>query len=161
MAGRALDGDWVIIGGSVLPLVGAEGRVTVDIDIAGPADAGQDQTLALMDIAERLGLPVEAINQAGAFFLRRIEGWEREIVLVHEGPRARIHRPSVTLFVLLKIGRMSESDLADCVDLARWAGRPGERPDVPRLIEAIGRAVDESPGAARRARLGTLASRLR
>jgi hypothetical protein len=156
MAGRTLSGDWVVIGGCVLPLIGLEHRVTVDIDIAGPEKAGQDQTLALMGIAEKLGLPIEAINQAGAYFLRRIKGWERDLVVVHEGPKARILRPNVTLFILLKVSRMSESDLSDCTEFLRLAGTLGEKPDRRRILEAIRRARRKSETEPVRERLEAL-----
>lgn len=157
LAGRRLRGDWVVMGGGVLPLLGIEHRVTVDVDVAGPADAGQDQTLELMRIAEELGLPVEAINQAGAFFLHRIGGWREDLVTVHEGPTATIHRPNVTLFLLLKISRLSESDLADCTELLRWAARHGEEPDAPRIRSAIESALDDCTSPSRQARLESLA----
>jgi hypothetical protein len=134
MAGDRLKGDWVIIGGTVLPLVGVHHRVTVDIDIVGPPDAGQEQTLVLMEICESLGLPVEAVNQAGAFFLRRIEGWERDLV-----------RPNTTLFILLKLPRLTESDLADCLELLKVARARKEVPDVSRLTKAIANALKKGP----------------
>lgn len=86
LAAERLKGDWVVIGGCVLPLLGVEHRTTVDIDVAGPRDADADQVFILMEIAEELGLPVEAINQAGAFFLRRIEGWPDHVVVVRRVP---------------------------------------------------------------------------
>ncbi|MBW2263451.1 MAG: hypothetical protein JRG91_15910 [Deltaproteobacteria bacterium] len=160
LAGQRLSGDWVVMGGGVLPLLGIEHRVTVDVDIAGPESAGQEQTLALMHIAEELGLPVEAINQAGAFFLHRIEGWREELVTVHEGPGATIHRPNVTLFMLLKIPRLSEADLSDCLEMLRWASRGGEEPDTRRILSAIERALDDCASQPRHVRLESLADAL-
>ena len=143
LAGDRLTGDWVVMGGIVLPLLGVEHRVTVDIDLAGPADATNAETFALMEIAERLGLAPESINQAGAHFLHRVRGWQDDLVLLHQGRRARLHRPGVTLFVLLKLSRLSESDLADCRaghlgevlmgDLGRTAHFAGQH-------DAVGRA---------------------
>lgn len=137
LASDRLRGDWVLMGGAVLPLLGIEQRVTFDIDVAGPRDAGADQLLALMEIAERLGLPVEAVNQAGAYFLQRIDGWEERLVPVHEGKLARFFRPDVTLFWLLKIARLTESDLADCLALLVYARGHGEQPDARRLKREI------------------------
>ena len=137
LAGDRLAGDWVVMGGIVLPLLGIEHRVTYDIDIAGPDTAGNDQTYALMEIAESLGLPVETINQAGAFFLRRIAGWRKALMPLHRGKRATIHRPNVTLYLLLKIDRMTESDLADCLALLDFTRTRDESPDVQRILQAV------------------------
>jgi hypothetical protein len=65
-AGDVLSGDWLIVGGSVLSILGIETRVTYDIDISPPANATQADTILLMDIAKELGLPVEAINTAAS-----------------------------------------------------------------------------------------------
>lgn len=116
-AGDRLTGDWVIIGGSVLALVGAQYRVTNDIDLAGPEEATQKDNLLLMEIAEELGFPVETINQAGAFFLSKIPQWKKMIVLHHKGKKAAFYRPNATLYVLLKMPRLTESDLTDCLKL--------------------------------------------
>jgi len=43
--------DWVILGGAVLPLLGADHRRTVDIDVAGPEEATNEDTIALMERA--------------------------------------------------------------------------------------------------------------
>ena len=75
LASQRLRGDWVVLGGAVLPLLGVEQRITLDIDIAGPETATNRETLELMNIADELDLPVESINQAAAFFLHRIPGW--------------------------------------------------------------------------------------
>lgn len=56
LAAERLEGAWVIMGGAVLPLVGVEHRVTLDIDVAGPDTADMAQTLALMEIAVEIGL---------------------------------------------------------------------------------------------------------
>jgi hypothetical protein len=156
IAADELSGDWVVLGGSVLLLLGAGRRVTLDIDVAGPPGSRQEQTLKLMRIAEGLGLPVEAINQAAAYFLHRIEGWQERLVLVHEGSTARIHRPDVTLFVLLKAGRMTESDLADCIRFIEWSGEHGDEPDVPVLVRAIDEALTDCESSGRRERLARL-----
>lgn len=137
LAGDKLTGDWVIVGGSVLPMLGVDHRSTVDIDIAGPDDADMAQTLALMEIADSLGLPVEAINQAASYFLRRIDGWEQHLVPLHRGSSARLFRPDPTLFLLLKIPRLSESDLADCLAFLDYAAQHGETIDRPRVAQAI------------------------
>lgn len=156
MAGDRLEGDWVIIGGIVLALLGIRHRVTLDIDIVGPAEATQEQTLALMEIAEKLGLPVEAINQVGAFFLRRIPGWETLLVRLHEGKSAVIHRPQVTLYILLKLRRFTETDLVDCLEFLRFARKAGEKPDKRRIRKAVRDLLRKNPPAEKRRRLDAL-----
>lgn len=137
LAADELRGDWVIIGGTVLPLLGIMHRTTVDIEIAGPEDTGQEQIVVLMEIAERLGLPVEAINQAGAYFLRKIDGWETMLEILRKGKKAIVYRPDVTLFILLKLQRLTESDLSDCLEFLRFAAKQNEPLDLERVGEAI------------------------
>jgi len=115
LAGDRLSGDWIVIGGTALMLKGRQYRVTNDIDVVGPKESTQSDLLILMEIAQNLGLPVEAINQAGAFFLYRIKNWQKKLILVHEGKTAKFYRPNAILYLLLKIQRLSETDLQDCL----------------------------------------------
>jgi hypothetical protein len=157
LAADSLQGDWVVMGGAVLPLLGVETRVTWDIDVAGPPEARMDQALLLMEIAEELGLPVEAINQAGAYFLHRVDGWRESLVKVRVGKSGTILRPDATLFVLLKIDRLTESDLADCTAMLDAARRLGETVRSDRLAAAIEAALEGGDLAGeRRARLEAL-----
>ena len=71
-AAARLRGDWVLLDGAVLPLLGLEIRVTLDIDVAGPDGATQADVVTLLEIAVECGLPPEAVNTAGAFFLRAL-----------------------------------------------------------------------------------------
>lgn len=137
LAGERLKGDWILIGGTVLPALGVNHRVTTDIDLVGLNNPAQDQTLALMSLAEELGLPVESINQAGAFFLKKISGFQDRMILIHRGKTAAIFRPDATLFLLLKIARMSESDLADCLQWIKRMKSEKEKIDVSLIQKAI------------------------
>ena len=137
LAGERLTGDWVIIGGCVLPLLGIEHRVTVDLDVAGPDEADMRQSLVLMEIAEELGLTAEAINQAGAHFLRLVDDWRDHLVEVHRGTGATLHVPDATLFLLLKLRRLTESDLSDCRVMLERARTRGEPVDAVRLRAAV------------------------
>ena len=157
LAGDRLEGDWVIMGGIVLSLLGIEHRITNDIDIAGPEDSGNEGLFSLMSIAEQLGLAVETINQAGAYFLHRIDGWQDETILLHKGKSASIHRPSATLFLLLKLGRMTESDLDDCTEFLRFAKERDEPVDVARITKEIRKAMrDRKTSEPKRDRLDQL-----
>lgn len=156
IAGDRLTGDWVLMGGTVLTVVGITHRVTLDIALAGPEGATNAETLALMEIAQSLGLAPETINQAGALFLRRVPGWQDDLVLLHRGATAAIHPPGVTLLVLLKLGRLGEADLADCQAMIAWGRRHGEPADTRRLEAAIARELVRRPPPGKRARLDAL-----
>jgi hypothetical protein len=115
-----LQGDWVVIGGTVLPLVGVEYRTTVDIDMIPMHDKGNESMLALMELADAIGLPVEAINSAGLFFLKKIPDWKKRLVLQAESKKCRIYRPNFDLYLELKISRFSESDESDIDAYLKW-----------------------------------------
>jgi len=121
IAVEKLEGEWVIIGGTVLPILKIDHRVTVDIDIVAKGQRTNAQDSLLMQIAEDIGLPIEVINQAGHYFLHKIKNWENQLVLVDEGRKAKIYRPNATLFLLLKMKRLTESDLADCLQMLKYA----------------------------------------
>ncbi len=156
LAADRLEGAWVIIGGAALPLMGAGHRPTVDIDVAGPADATLAQTMVLLEIAEELSLPVESINQAGAFFLRKIEDWGEHLITVRKGQSATILRPDITLFVLLKLNRFTETDLRDCLEVLNLVGKRGNEVERDRLIVAVNALLQQHPSPNRLARLSKL-----
>jgi len=141
IAGDRLGGDWVILGGSVLPLVDLEIRVTTDIDIAGPDSTNQTDLLMLMEIADELGLGPEAINQAGAYFLRKIRYWEKSLVLIHKGKKSSFSRPNINLFVSLKIQRFSEADFDDCKAMIEYAKKIGEKIETKKLKSLVEDAI--------------------
>ncbi|MGK5085192.1 hypothetical protein WDW37_18035, partial [Bdellovibrionota bacterium FG-1] len=122
LAGDRLEGGWVLLGGTLLPYLGIEYRVTTDIDLAGLGTKEQSQTLELMRIAEDLGLPVESINQAAAYFLMKQQPFDHHLILLHRGKKAEIWRPDLFLFLTLKIGRLTESDLTDCLEMVKREG---------------------------------------
>jgi len=101
---QQLDGEWLLIGGAAAAAWFSFARTTEDVALVGLAGTS-DQRFALMNLASTAGLPVEAVNSAGDFFVRRIDGWRDELVVLMRGPRATIYRPSATLFLLLKIER--------------------------------------------------------
>lgn len=160
LAGERLKGDWVVIGGCVLPLLGVRYRVTADIDIAGPDGAGMDQVLVLMEIAEEVGLSVAAINQAGAHFLRRVEGWAEHLLPILRGTTATIHVPDATLYLLLKLGRLTETDLLDCERMLELT-RHSQSPFQPERVRGtIRKALQAGPPAERKKRLERLLGQL-
>ena len=114
-AGDTLTGDWVLIGATLLPLLGISQRTTTDIDLIGMTPDQNQQTLDLMMIAEQLGMPIESINQAAAYFLFKIPNFKDHLVLLHRGKTSTLYRPDLYLFLALKINRLSETDLDDCL----------------------------------------------
>jgi hypothetical protein len=152
-AADVVDGDWVVIGGAVLPLLGEGTRPTLDVDLIPVGEASQSEIIALMEIAEDLGLPVETVNQAGAYFLRKISDYEDHLVLLHEGKTARIYRPDPTLYVMTKVGRLMESDLEDCLTFLRFARERGEEVDEERLRKRLRDELQQEPFRGRKERL--------
>ncbi len=124
IAGEKMNGEWVVIGGTVLPMLGVDHRATIDIDFVSKSK--KEETLKLMTIAEELGLSVETINQAGAFFLYQIPNFEKNLLLLHNGPAAQIYRPNLWLYIQLKIKRLSDSDVIDCVEYIKYSKRNDE-----------------------------------
>jgi hypothetical protein len=127
-----LDGDWLLVGGAFCALWLNERRQTEDIDIIGMRGEHAER-MAVMSFCAAHGLPVEIVNSAADFFVRRIVHWQAEVEPWRSGKRGRILRPSPTLFLLLKIGRLSEQDLEDCLALLQKA----DRLDHHRVLAAI------------------------
>jgi hypothetical protein len=159
-AADTVTGDWIVLGGTVLPLLEAGYRTTLDIDLIPLGDAPQSQILILMGIAERHGLPVETINQAAGYFLRRVPRYLEHTVLLHEGSRARIYRPDPTLFVLLKLPRLSQSDLEDCLAFLRLARDTAEKMEEQVLRDAVVAELEAAGQEGRRERLERLLTAL-
>jgi len=133
-AADQLQGNWIIIGGALLHLLNCSSRPTEDIDLAGPLTATQSDTLKLMELAESLCVPVEAINQAGAFFLRKVPGWETKLILIQKGSAGAIFRPNLELYFALKLARLTESDTEDCISYLEYSVANKENFDVKTLI---------------------------
>ncbi len=108
-----LSGEWLLVGGTLLPAVGLQVRSTVDIDLIGLSDKERVQNLELMDLADRLGLSIESINQAAAFFLKQTEYKKSDLLILRKGRRAVIYRPSFELYLKLKSERLTEADILD------------------------------------------------
>jgi hypothetical protein len=82
-----LEGDWVIIGGSLLALVNADNRATADIDLCSVGDLDNDKRVGLMKLTEKAGLSIESINPAADFFLKQIPNWKNSIVILQHGAK--------------------------------------------------------------------------
>jgi hypothetical protein len=158
-ASEQLDGEWLLIGGAAAATWFSVARTTEDVDLVGLAGTSAER-LALMDLASRAGLPVEAVNSAADFFVRKIDGWRDELVPLVRGPRATIYRPSATLFLLLKIERLTAVDLDDCIALLDHCAATGELVDRERVLTRLA-SLAPAPDAGRRDRRGLLEESLR
>lgn len=156
-AGAQLTGEWLLVGGAASALWFDSERLTEDVDLIGLGGTPEER-MALMDLAASLGISPEVVNSAADFFVRRIPGWRDEIEVLQTGPSCTIFRPSATLFLLLKIGRLTEKDLADCLGLLAHVERVGLRLDRQRVRAAIAALPPGDP--ARAGRRATLLSRL-
>ena len=134
--GELLVGEWLLVGGALVSVWVEPRRVTEDIDLIGLTGA-PDERLALMDAVYSLGLPVEAVNSPADFFVHRISGWRDEIEVLRKYTNCVLYRPTPTLFVLLKMGRLSEQDLLDCIAVIEKARAEQLRFDERRLLDAV------------------------
>lgn len=149
-----LQGDWLLIGGALVALWFDSRRVTEDVDLIGIGGTGADR-LALLGLAVDLGLPVEALNSAADYFVSRIPGWRSDIELFRTGRAGRVFRPSPTLFLLLKLPRLSTRDLQDCLELLGRCARDGLTVDRPRVVVRLAALppANDAPLADRRRQL--------
>lgn len=108
-----------------------------------------------MDLA--VALPVEAVNSSADYFVRRIDGWRDQLVPLVQGPRAVIYRPTPTLFLLLKLARLSAIDLDDCLALIAHCRRVADPIDRARVAAALA-ALPATTDATRLARRAALAA---
>ncbi len=136
LAGQRLEGEWLLIGGGAAAAWFAPARTTEDLDLIGLGGT-QAERFALMELAASAAIPIEAVNSAADFFVRRIDGWRDELVVLHRGPRATIYRPNATLFLLLKIARLSAVDLDDCVALLQHLTGSDEVIDRDRVLDQL------------------------
>lgn len=136
-AGEKLKGRWLLVGGTLLPALGVNLRSTVDIDFIGLGKAEAEQQLELMELAESLGLPVDTVNQAAAYFLKKVGHSPEDLIELYRGTSATIYRPTVELYWKLKVGRLSESDAEDCLEYFKFCKRAGDRIDIDRLKSAL------------------------
>ena len=131
-----LEGDWLLLGGALVALWLDPDRCTEDIDLVSMGERPSDR-YQLLGIAEELGLPFEALNSAADFLVRKIPDWRQQTEPMTRGRSARIFRPTPTLFLLLKLRRLSEQDLQDCLHLLRLVGEEGLDLDRDRVLRAL------------------------
>jgi hypothetical protein len=151
IAGETLPGEWLLIGSAAAAAWFSPHRTTDDFELINIAGA-EAEMLAAMGFAAENGIPFEAMSSVEDFHLRRIDHWQRDIAVLHKGSRATIYRPNATLFILLKLRQLGDTDLADCVELI---AAKTERLDASRLLSAINAlpATDDPALETRRSRL--------
>lgn len=115
-----LEGNWVIIGGSLLAVIHAASRSTMDIDLCSIDELTNEKRISLMKLAEKAGLNIEAINPAADFFLKQIPHWRNSIVLLQSGKKGNLYRPSLELYIDLKMSRSTVTDVQDCISFLQW-----------------------------------------
>jgi len=118
LAAERLDGEWLLIGGGAAAAWFAPTRTTDDLDMIGLGGT-QAERFRLMELAVEAAIPID------------------ELVVLVRGS-ATIYRPSATLFLLLKLGRLSATDLDDCLTLIPHSAGSGEAIDRDRVLGAIG-----------------------
>jgi len=156
-AADRLEGDWLLVGGAAAAIWFDPGRTTEDIDLVPLLDS-MTARHHLLELAEHLALPVEALNSAADFFVRRIPGWERDLVQFAEGQRGRLFRPGPGLFLQLKLRRLTEVDFGDCEALLRYLQTRSETLATEPVLAALAAlpATDDPALQDRRARLALL-----
>lgn len=133
-AQKKLSGEWVLLGGTLLPFLEIDHRVTTDIDFVGLTAKEQSQNLVLMEISEELGLPVETINQAAAFYLQKIKGYKEDLEPIFKSKDLEIFRPNLKLFLKLKLSRLTEADFQDCLELLKIEKKRHDSSQLEKII---------------------------
>jgi hypothetical protein len=111
--GQDLEGQWILVGGALLLALDLSDRMTIDIDLVPVNRATNQDTLKLMDISQDLNMPPETINLSAEYFLKKIKGWEKELILLQQTKKCKIYRPSKKLFKKLKEARGTSTDMLD------------------------------------------------
>lgn len=68
---KYLRGDWILVGGSLLHVLGLSERETIDIDLIPYGEISNTDQLKIMEIAEKNGFPPEVINFSAEYFLKK------------------------------------------------------------------------------------------
>lgn len=161
---KKLKGEWVLLGGSVLPAMGAHHRDTVDIDFMPIGDLSIQDQLRLFEVSEEIGLPIEAINSAASIFLHRIKNFKSELVPLAQSKQLTIYRPSLKLLIQLKMNRLSDSDLQDCIKMASLISKEkkykNELAPAKNFLSEIQAEIQKSQLLERTERLKSLAQML-
>jgi hypothetical protein len=135
-AADTLDGERILVGGAAAAVWFAPERVTENIDLIGSHGTNAER-LRLMEVADAEGLPIEVVNSAADFFVRKIPDWNHQVVVLRQGTSAKILRPTATMYMLFKLSRLGEQDLDDCLALLAWCNDHDEVVDRARVKSAL------------------------
>jgi hypothetical protein len=155
-AGEQLSGEWILAGGVLLPALDLPIRSTVDVDLWGLGSHESSQQLELMKLSESLGLPVDTINQAGAFFLNKVGYVKDDLIILHKGSKATVFRPSVALYWRLKVQRFTETDAQDCSHYLKFCRQVKDPVDLSELRGILQAAQTDAASAEKRGRIRKL-----
>ena len=136
-----LEGDWLVIGGSLLAMIQSDSRNTVDIDLCPINEMTNELRLNLMTVAQKSGLSIESINPAADFFLKQIPNWKNAIILFMAGAKGNLYRPSFELYLKLKIERLTQTDCDDCVLYYRWNKKNNGLLDIKSIREILDQKI--------------------
>lgn len=155
-AADKVEGEWLLVGGTLLPAVGLDVRATMDIDLVSLSKRDNEGGLQLMKLADALGLSVETINQSAQFFVNQLQFTKKDLKVLKKGKKATIYRPSLELYWKLKCGRLSESDLTDCLHYLRFCEDQNELKSLAPLKTFIKKQIINSSNPAKDKRLKRL-----
>jgi hypothetical protein len=132
---QKIGGDWLLVGGALVQLEINGQRATEDIDLALISCADKSEAVLQTELfrfsMNDLQVGPETLNLAVTPFLNDLAGWQKECKLLMSGPVGNIYRPTLSLFIALKMKRASTIDLADIRDaLKKW---PAQELDESKL----------------------------
>ncbi len=117
---ETVGGDWLLTGGSLVRLEFDDTRSTEDIDLAhfvsAAAQSIPTKESALSQLYRWLiqqGSGPEWVNLAVEAFLNEVPNWRTHVVEMKRGSQGAVFRPTLTLFVYLKLRRGTPIDLDD------------------------------------------------
>jgi hypothetical protein len=112
-----IGGDWLLVGGALVQIEIDGTRATEDVDLAFMGHPSKSLNFLQDELFQyslsKLKVGPESLNLAVSFFLNQIPDWHKECHLLLSGPVGNIYRPSLTLFIALKLNRASSIDLQD------------------------------------------------
>lgn len=142
---RELEGDWVLIGGSLLAVINAESRSTSDIDLCSIDELSNEKRISLMKLAEQAGLSIESINPAADYFLKQIPNWKNSLVILQSGLKGNLYRPSLELYISLKLARATDTDIKDCISFLKWHLKNNINFDQEKIKQTLSEKQESNP----------------
>ena len=77
--------------------------------------------------------------------MEKIPNYSERLVLLYQGKSATIYRPNVNLYIELKVKRLTDSDLSDCLRFLKYARKIKERVEQDYLKTVIKLEIQKSP----------------